>query len=53
MKAQLPKDKLNEAIEEVAKILERRSSTAYEKLQSLVRLFFFAAKAVCLGRAFP
>lgn len=52
MEAQLPKDKLKKTIEGVAGVLERRSSTTHEELQSLVGLLSFAAKVVCLGRAF-
>ena len=52
MEAQLPKDKLKKAIEGVAKILERKSSTTHEKLQSFVGFLSFAAKIVCPGQAF-
>lgn len=52
MEARLPKDKLKKAIEGVAKVLEKKSSTTHEELQSLVGLLSFAAKVVCPGRAF-
>ena len=52
MEARLPKDKLKKAIEEVARILERKSSSNYEELQSLVGLLSFTAKVVYPGRAF-
>ena len=52
MEARLPKDKLNKAIKGVAKVLEKKSSTTHEELQSLVGLLSFAAKVVCPGRAF-
>ena len=52
MEARLPKDKLNKAIEGVTKILEKKSSTTHEELQSLVGLLSFAAKVIYLGRAF-
>ena len=35
----------------MAKVLEKKSSTSHEKLQSLVSLFF-AIKVVCLGQIF-
>ena len=50
--ARLPKDKLKKAIEGVAIILERKSSTTHEELQSLVGLLSFAAKVFYPGRAF-
>ena len=52
IEARLLKDKLKKAIEEIARVLERRSSTTYEELQSLVGFLSFATKVVCLGRAF-
>ena len=52
MEARLPKDKLKKAIEGVARILEKKSSTTHEELQSLVGLLSFAAKVVYPGRAF-
>ena len=48
MGARLPKDKLRKAIDRVKKILEKKSSTTYEELQSLS----FAAKVIYPGRAF-
>lgn len=44
MEARLPKDKLEKAIQGVAELLEKQSSTTHEKLQSLVGLLSFAAK---------
>ena len=52
MEARLPKDKLKKAIEGVAKVLEKKSSTTHEELQSLVGLLSFAAKVVCPDQAF-
>lgn len=52
IEAQLRKDKLKKAIKKVVKILEKKSSTTYKELQSLVGLFFFTAKVVYPGRAF-
>ena len=52
MEARLPKDKLTKAMEGVGRVLEKRSSTTHEELQSLVGLFSFAAKVVYPGRAF-
>lgn len=52
MEVRLPKDKLKKTIEGVARVLERRSSTTHEELQSLVGLLSFAAKVVFPGRAF-
>ena len=52
MEARLPKDKLKKAIQGVAELWEKKSSTTHEKLQSLVGLFSFAAKVVYPGRAF-
>lgn len=48
----LPKDKLKKAIKRVVKILEQKSLTIYEKLQSLVSFFSFTAKVVYLNQAF-
>lgn len=42
MEARLPKDKLEKAIKGVARLLEKRSSTTHEELQSLVGLLSFA-----------
>ena len=39
--ALLPKNKLKKAIEGVAKVLKKKSSTTYEKLQFLVSFLFF------------
>ena len=50
MGARLPKDKLKKAVEEVAKILEKKSSATHEELESLVGFLFFAAKVVCLDQ---
>lgn len=47
MEARLPKHMLKNIIEGVAKILEKKSSTSHEELQSLVGLFLFAAKIIC------
>ena len=52
MEARLPKDKLIKAIEGVARILEKKSSTTHKELQSLVGLLSFAAKVVYPGQAF-
>lgn len=52
MEARLLKDKLRKAIEGVANVLEKKSSTTHEELQSLVGLFSFATKVVCPSRAF-
>lgn len=52
IEAQLRKDKLKKAIKRVVRILEKKSSTTYKELQSLVGLFFFAAKVDYLGRAY-
>ena len=52
MEARLPKDKLEKAIKEVAKLLEKRSSTTHEELQSLIGFLSFAAKVIYPGRAF-
>ena len=52
MEARLPKDKLKKAIEGGGKVLEKKSSTTHEELQSLIGLLFFAAKVVCLGQVF-
>lgn len=49
MEARLPKDKLQKAIEGVARVLEKKSPTTHEKLQSLVGLLSFAAKAFFPG----
>ena len=52
IEAQLPKNKLIKAIVGVARLLEKKSLTTYEELQSLIGFFFFAAKVVYLGQAF-
>ena len=52
LEACLQKDKLGKAIKGVTRLLEKRSSNAHEKLQSLVGLHSFAAKATYPGRAF-
>ena len=39
-------------MEGVAKVLEKKSFTTYEELQSLVSFLSFTAKVVCLGQAF-
>ena len=52
MKARLPKDKLKKAIQGFAELLEKKSSTTHEKLQSFVGFLSFAAKVVYPGRAF-
>ncbi len=49
IEACLPKDKLKKAVEKVAKILEKKISTTYEKLESLLIFFLFEAYYVCLG----
>lgn len=49
MEARLPEDKLKKAIKEVTKVLERRSSTTHEKLQSLVGILPFASKGCLSG----
>ena len=52
IEARLPNDKLKKAIEGMAKVLKKKSSTTHEELQSLVGLLSFAAKVVCPDRAF-
>ena len=52
MEAQLPKNNFIKAIQAVARILEKKSSTTCKELQSLVGLIFFVAKVVYLGQAF-
>ena len=52
IEAQLPKNKLKKTIKKVVKILKKKNSTTHEELQSLVGLFSFAVKIVCLGQAF-
>ena len=52
METQLPKDKLKTAIKWVGKVLEKKSFTTHEKLQSLIGLLSFAVKDVCPGQAF-
>ena len=52
MEARLPEDKLKKAIEGVARVLEKTSSTTHEELQYLVGLLSFAAKVVYPGQAF-
>ena len=46
MKARLPKNKLIKTIEQVTRILEKKSSTPHKELQSLVGLLSFVAKVV-------
>lgn len=46
IEATLPKDKLKKAIEGVANILEKKSSTTHEELQSLVGPLSFAASCL-------
>lgn len=52
METQLLKDKPKKTIERIVKILKKKSSTIYKKLQSLVGLFSFTAKTVCSGQIF-
>ena len=52
MEVRLPNDKLEKAIKEVAKLLEKRSFTIHEEFQSLDGLLSFAAKVVYPSRAF-
>lgn len=52
IKAQLSKNNLKKAIKKVVKVLKKKSSTIYKKLQSLISFFSFAAKIICLGQAF-
>ncbi len=40
----MPKDKLKKTIERVAKILQKKNSTIYNKLKSFVDFLFFLAK---------
>ena len=52
MEPQLLKSKLQNAMEGVVKILEKKGSTTYEELESLVGIFSFAARVACLDWAF-
>ncbi len=52
METGLPKDKLKKTMEQVAKILETKSSTTHKDLEPLVGFLSFAAKVVCPGHTF-
>ena len=52
MEDRLPEDKLKKAIEGVARVLEKKSSTTHEELQSLVGFFSLVVKVVYPGQAF-
>ena len=52
IEARLPENNLKKAIEGVARVLEKTSSTTHEKLQYLVGLLLFAARVVYPGQAF-
>ena len=52
IEACLSKNKLNKAIEEVTKILKKKSSTTHKELQSLVNFLSFISKVIYLSQSY-